>query len=166
MATPAVKIEGLAELDAMLAELGKATGKNVLRRVAKKRLEPIAAAMRAKAPDDPATTGRDLKRSIVVSEKLSKRQAALARSAAGGGPRMTADGWRSDAKNSITMYAGPGPLPHAHMQEFGTVHHGAQPFVRPAWDGQKNGLLPGLAADMKQEIGKAIARKAKRAARS
>jgi len=162
MAAPPVRVEGLAELEASLAELGKSTGRAVLRRVAKKRLEPIAAAMKAKAPDDPETGGRDLKRSIVVSERLSRRQASLA----GGGAKRQADGgFRSDAKNGITMYAGPGPLPQAHMQEFGTVNHGAQPFARPAWDSGKGQLLPGLAQDIKAEIDKAVARKARRAAR-
>jgi HK97 gp10 family phage protein len=162
MAAPTVRVEGLAELDAALLELGKATGRNVLRRVAKARLQPIAASMKAKAPDDPETGGNDLRSSIIVSEKLSRRQAGLA----GGGARRQADGsFRSDAKSGITMYAGPGPLPQAHMQEFGTVNHGAQPYVRPAWDGAKGGLLTGLAKDLKVEIDKAVARKAKRAAR-
>lgn len=162
MARGTVKVEGLAELDAMLrTELPKATAKAVLRRVAKKRLEPIAAAMRAKAPDDPATGGRDLKRSIVVSERLTRRQAGLA----GGGAKMTSAGFRSEAKDGITMYAGPGSLPQAHMQEFGTVNNAQQPYVRPAWDGGKGQLLPGLAQDLKAEIDKTVARRAKRAAK-
>jgi HK97 gp10 family phage protein len=162
MATPPVRVEGLAELEAMLAELGRATGKNVLRRVAKKRLEPIAASMRAKAPDDPRTGGRDLKRSIVVSEKLTRRQASLA----GGGAKRQADGsFRSDAKNGVTVYAGAGALPQAHMTEFGTANMGAQPWARPAFDAGKAGLLTGLRDDLKAEIDKAVARKAKRAAR-
>lgn len=157
-----VRVEGLAELEATLAELGKATGRNVLRRVAKKRLEPIAAAMRAKAPDDPDTGGRDLKRSIVVSERLTPRQ----RSLAGGGAKRQADGsFRSEAKNGITMYAGPGSVPQAIQQEFGNVNHPAQPYVRPSWDAGKGALLPGLAQDLKAEIAAAIARKAKRAAK-
>lgn len=158
MAATTVRVEGLAELEAALRELGKATGKNVLRRVAKARLAPIAAAMKAKAPDDPETHGNDLRSSIVVSEKLSRRQASLA----GGGARMTSQGFRSDAKSGITMYAGPGALVQAIQQEFGNVNHGAQPFVRPAWDQGKGRLLPGLAQDIKAEIDKAVARKAKR----
>ena len=37
-----VSIEGLREVDAALGQLGKATGRNVMRRVAVARLEPIA----------------------------------------------------------------------------------------------------------------------------
>lgn len=158
MVSTPVRVEGLAELEAALAELGKATGRAVLRRVAKKRLQPIAAAMKAKAPDDPGTHGNDLRSSITVSEKLSPRQASLA----GGGPKMTAGGFKSEAKNGITVYAGAGPLPQAHMTEFGTVNMAAQPWARPAWDSGKNALLPGLGQDLKAEIDKAVARKAKR----
>ncbi|RZJ01839.1 MAG: HK97 gp10 family phage protein [Brevundimonas sp.] len=141
---PTIKIEGLRELDAALGQLPKATGKNVLRRVAKARLQPIAEEMRRLAPDDPKTGGNDLKTSITVTTKNPK-----------GNKR----------ESLIEAHAGPGQLPQAHMQEFGTQHHGPQPYARPAWDGGKDDLLAGVGEDLGNEIAKAAIRLARKTAR-
>ncbi len=164
MATTTVKVEGLRELEQDLLSLNsKVTAKNVTKRVLLRALKPTVEAMRAKAPDDPETQGDDLRSSIKASDRLSPRQAGLARG--NSGPKMTGSGWKSAANDTVTVYAGPGPLPQAHMQEFGTVNHGAQPFARSAWDQTKGGILPALAKDMRVEIDKAAARRARKAAR-
>lgn len=148
-----VHIEGLRELDRALRELPKATGKAVLRRILKKRSEPLAAAMRAGAPDDPDTGGNDLRSSIAVGTKLSKRQAGIHR-------KMF-----KDDKASVEVFVGAGPLPHAHLQEFGSSLHGAQPFARPAWDAGHMSILTGLKEDLWTEIRKTAQRLAKKVAR-
>lgn len=153
MARTIVKIDGLAELERALAELPKATGKNVLRRVLRKVAEPLAADMRSMAPDDPATGGNDLKSSIGVGTRLSKRQASQNR-------KM----FKSD-KASVEMFVGAGNLPQAIQQEFGNVNHGPQPFVRPAWDGQKGQMLNTIENDLAREIDAAAKRLAKKAAK-
>lgn len=135
-----VKIEGLREVDAALGQLGKATGRNVMRRVAIKRLQPIADEMKANAPVDQS----DLRDSIIVTTKNPKR---------------------NRKRSEVEAHAGPGRHPQAHLQEFGTAHHAPQPFARPAWDGGKDALLEGIADDFWTEIGKAAARQAKKAAR-
>ena len=58
-----------------------------------------------------------------------------------------------------------GAPPQGVWQEFGTVNHSPQPFMRPAWDGGKDKLLDGIADDFWTEIEKAAARQAKKAAR-
>lgn len=135
-----VKIEGLREVDAALGQLGKATGRNVMRRVAIKRLQPIADEMKANAPVDQS----DLRDSIIVTTKNPKR---------------------NRKRSEVEAHAGPGRHPQAHLQEFGTAHHAPQPFARPAWDGGKDALLEGIADDFWTEIEKAAARQAKKAAR-
>lgn len=148
------KIEGLAELERALAELPKSTGKALLRRVLKKAGQPIADAAKSMAPDDPTTTGpRDLGDSIGVSTRLSKRQASIAR-------KM----FKND-KASVEMHVGAGSLPQAHLQEFGTEHHGAQPYMRPAWDGNKMGALEIIKNDLGGEIEKSAKRLAAKTAR-
>jgi HK97 gp10 family phage protein len=149
-----VRVDGLRELERALAELPKATGKNVLRRVLLKRGQPVADAMQAMAPDDPRTGGKDLKSSIGVSTKLSKRQAGLHR-------KMFAND-----KAAVEVFVGAGALPQAHLQEFGTAHHGPQPFARPAWDAGKGPLLDGLKDDIWAEIKKAAERLAKKQAKA
>lgn len=135
-----VKVEGLREIDAALGELGKVTGRSVLRRVGRMRLQPMAEEMRRLAPVDQT----DLRDSIAVSTKRPRRH---------------------KKQSDVEVFAGPGRHPQAHLQEFGTVNHGPQPFVRPAWDGGKEKLLDGIKDDLWSEISKAAARKAKRAAK-
>lgn len=149
-----VKIDGLRELDRALAELPKATGKNVLRRVLKKRAEPIAADAAARAPVAEGPGGGDLRESIAVSTRLSARQRRQHR-------RM----FRDD-RAAVEMFVGAGPLPEAHLQEFGTAHHGPQAFLRPAWDAGWRGLLEGLKRDLWTEIRKSAARLAKKRAKA
>lgn len=137
-----VRVEGLRELERALGELPRATRKNVVTRVLKARAEPMAAAMRARAPVEFG----DLRDSIGV------------------GTRLTRSARKSHKKQSpVEVFAGPGSHPQAVTQEFGTVNHGPQAYVRPAWDAGKDGALDGIASDLGAEIGKAAARAAKKA---
>ncbi len=151
-----VRVDGLKDLDAALGELSKGMARGVLRRVGLKALEPVADTARALAPDDPTTSGADLKSSIGVGTRLSKRQARLARSAIRKGE---AD------KHFVEVYAGAGPLPQAHHQEFGNVNHGAQPYMRPAWDQNKSKVLDTVRNELGDEIEKTARRAARTAAR-
>jgi len=148
-----VPVEGLRELDRALAELPNSTGKAVLRRTLLKAGQPMADMMKSLAPDDPETGGRDLKSSISVGTKLSKRQAKIHR-------KM----FKND-KASAEAFVGPGPDPAAWNQEFGNINHPAQSFARPAWDGQKGKALDIIKTEMWGEIDRAAKRLAKKAAR-
>lgn len=148
-----VQTEGFAELDKTLAEMPKATAKNVMRRTLRKVAQPMADTMKAKAPDDPETGGNDLRSSIGVGTQLSKRQRGLHR-------KMF-----KDDKASVEVFVGAGPVPHAHLQEFGTINHGPQPYGRPAWDQHKGELIPAIGKEMWAEIEAAAKRQARKAAR-
>ena len=150
-----VKVEGLREVDAALGQLGKATGRNVMRRVALARLERLADEARRLAPNNPDTGGNDLRESISVSTKL------------GGYAKRLNKRSKSEAEAHMGP-AGKGGTkapPQGTQQEFGNQNHGPQPFMRPAWDGGKDALLEGIADDFWTEISKAAARQAKKAAR-
>jgi HK97 gp10 family phage protein len=142
-----IHVEGLAELEAKLRELPDATAKNVLRRVGRKRLQPVADRARELVPVHQG----DLRDSIGVSTKLSRRQRSK---------------HRKDGPDDVEVFAGAGPHPQAHLQEFGTEHHGPQPFMRPAWDAEKDGVLAGIKTDLSDEIEKAAKRLARRAAKA
>lgn len=149
-----VSIEGLREVDAALGELGKVLGRSVMRRVAVKRLQPMAEDARSLAPDDPNTGGNDLKASISVSTQLGKRQRKL----------------NKRGKSEVEAHMGPaGPggnvPPQGIQQEFGNQNHGPQPFMRPAFDSGKDALIDGVGEDFWDEISKAAERKAKKTAR-
>lgn len=149
MATVKVKVHGLRQLEKALGALPKSTGKAVLRRVLKKAAQPVADAAEATAPREQGY----LAGSIGVSTKLTRRQRSQHR-------KM----FRND-KASVEMFVGAGGLPQAHNQEFGNDHHGPQPFMRPAWDGHKMQVLARIKDDLGDEIAKAAARMAKKAAK-
>lgn len=142
-----VKVTGLKEIEAALKELPRATSKNVARRVLKARAQPIAEMARRLAPVDDGT----LRESIAVSTKLSKRQRSL---------------HKKRTKDTVEMFVGAGTNPQAHMQEFGTEHNPPQPFLRPAWDANKESFLAGIADDLWAEIKKAADRRARKLAKA
>lgn len=146
-----VSVDGQRDLDRALGQLAKATAKGVMRRVLLKAGVPIEEAARALAPDDPSTP-IDLKTSIDTSTKLGQRQARLNR--------------KSTSKSFVEAFVGAGVIPQSHMQEFGTAHHGPQPFMRPAWDANKMKALDIIKTDLGQEIEKTAKRAAVRAAKA
>ena len=143
--TVTVKIEGLSELKTAIEQLPKATGKSVMRKVLLARAKPIAAAAKSYVPVESG----ELRDSIIASTRLSKRQ-------------------KRDAKETasyVEVYAGAGPLPHAHLVEFGSVHNQPQPYMRPAWDNNKGTLLDAIKEDLWTEIQKAVDKLARKGAR-
>jgi HK97 gp10 family phage protein len=180
-----VSVEGLKELDEALGQLTKATARNVLRRVLKKAGQPIADAARGKVPVD---TGK-LRDSIIVGTKLAKSTAAKAGDAAYSAT-MRAGGTKQEAQSALRvaakaakgdapfaeMFVGPDNRPAAHLVEFGTgerFHRSGksvgsvapQPYMRPAWDGEKGRALEIIKGELGDEIMKAAERAAKRAAK-
>lgn len=140
------KLEGLAELDVALKELPKATARNVLLRVGKKNMQPVADAGEAMAP---VRTGW-LAESYQVSTQISRRQRAQAR-----------------RESSVEVYVGPGASARSIQTEFGNAHQAPQPHLRPAWDGSVGLVLENVTKDLAEEIEKArkrLARKAEREA--
>lgn len=139
MAKVTVKILGLKELDRALGELPKSVAKRTLRRVLQEAAEPIARKARQMAPKH----DYHLVESIDVSTRLSKRQAALHK--ANGGPAFQ------------EVFIGTNN-PAGVQQEFGNDRHGAQPFMRPAWDAEKQPALDRIAVSLWGEIEKSASR--------
>lgn len=140
-----VSLEGLADLDRALGELSPAAAKGVLRRVGRKALQPFDESWRAKAPH---LTGQ-LEESGSVGSKLTRSQRK-----------------QHERESFVEVFAGPGPLPQAITQEFGTVDHAAQPFMRPAWDETRDQVLDGVKEHLGVEITKAARRAARKAAKA
>lgn len=145
-----VQLRGFRELERALSELPKATGKNVLRRVARGALQPMAEKARGLAPKDKG----DLAASIQVSERRTKRVARIN---------------RFDKNTGVEMAMGPvsgdAVLNYATFVEFGTIDTAAKPYMRPAFDSGKNGMLDYVVTNLGREIDKAATRLAKKAAR-
>ncbi len=138
MPTRTVTLSGFKELERALAQLPKATGKNVLRRIAKGALEPMADSAAAKAPRDEGK----LAFSISVGEKRTRR---------------VRTGFNK--KNGIEMAMGPGNtlpgvLQYASFVEFGTIDTPAQPYMRPAFNAGAHAALDFIKANLGSEIQK------------
>ena len=136
-----IKMSGFKELERALGELKVTTAKNIARRGLKEALEPVAEAARARVP----TLSGDLAESITVPTKNPKR---------------------NRKQSQIEAHVGPGRHPQGPQTEFGNRNHGPQPYMRPAWEEEKHGVLNSLAGIIGEEIDKAAARAARKAARA
>lgn len=163
-----LRLQGFAALDRELEKLSKAAGKSVLRRSLIKSAEPMAEIARGLAPDDPATDGFDLKKSIKVGTRLSRSAKKKHKKTV------------RDDKASVEVFVGAGPLAQAIFTEFGTAPHinggkfaGSEnpgtpprPYMRPAWDRDKKALIDRLGAELFEQIEKSVKRAEARAAKA
>lgn len=147
-------LHGVRELDRALAELPRSVGKTVLRRAATETLRPVRDAARALAPRgaEGKPRGKSVATSIHVRAKLKRSQAA--------GRQKQGD---------VEAFVG-STAPHAHLVEWGsgpryqkttgryTGQMPPQPFMRPAWDQGKAGMLDKLPKALWAEVYKAARR--------
>lgn len=140
------RIEGLKELETALLEVPRATAKNVMKRSLMKAGAPVAATGSALAP---VLTGQ-LQKHVKIGGQLTRRQKS-----------------RFPKQSAVEVYIGvSNSLPQGHLQEFGTREHGPQPFLRPAWEQHKFGVLESFKQLTWVEIEAAAKRAAKRRARA
>ncbi|QPC87414.1 HK97 gp10 family phage protein [Mesorhizobium sp. NBSH29] len=171
-----VKIEGLRDLDEALGKLTKATAKGVLNRTLKKAATPIRDSAQSHAPSQ---TG-ELKRRIVMSAKKPKGHDAgnnvFAEAMRSGATRAEAGqalrGARKANPNDFAeIFVGPLQSRNKQaaiktiVQEFGSENQPGHPYMRPAWDGNKDKALSIIVNELGGEIMKAAQRLAKRAAK-
>lgn len=137
-----VKVAGLADIERALDDLSQSAARGVGRRVLKAAGQPVAdrysAAVRRRSGD--------LGDSAAVSDKLTRRQAS--------GRKKAAD---------VEMFIGPGGLPQAITEEFGTVNIAPQGELRNAWDHEADPTLDRIARGMETEVEKSVARARRRA---
>lgn len=160
-----MELSGFKGVEAALAELPKATSKNVVKRAVIEAAQPMADDMKAKAPRDEG----DLIEGISVTPQIVSAQAGFS---------------RRPGKQEVRAFVGPnykqgqpGFAPHAQLAEFGTgprmTKDGrstgqmpARPFARPAYDGGKQGFIDRLGAALWTQIDKARARIARKNAKA
>lgn len=142
------KIEGLKDLEKAFEELANVNQRKAsARRAMKKAAQPMADQAQRLAPRDSG----DLGESVKIGTRLSKRQSAKHRKIGG--------------RAAVEMFVGAGPLPSAHLQEFGTEHSAPQPFMRPALDGNARGYLDTIAKELWADLRKTVERAERKAAK-
>lgn len=120
-----MKFEGGAELAKALEGLSARVSKRMLREALEDAAEPMRRSMAAMAPREPGAP--DLADHIVISTARVKKVAG-------------------DESQSAAVAVGPArEFYYGLFQEFGTSFHGAQPFVRPAFDGAVSRTISEMA---------------------
>lgn len=117
----AIEVKGLRELDEALSKLPDELQDKVLRMALRKAAEPVRAGAAERAPR--GTTG-ELAENIVIAMKVPRPGLVIAKIGPAG-----------------TVFYG-------EFQELGTVHHAAQPFLRPALEEEGPGALLILARQL------------------
>jgi HK97 gp10 family phage protein len=145
-----VKIEGIRECEAMLAELTDATGRNVLRRALRAAAVPIIEAAQSRVPVD---TG-EMKIGISVQSTAKRAKK------------------RKDADATVFIGVAGKHASLAHLVEFGTASHGKsggplppRPFMRPAWDSKGAEAFDVFRRELRAHVEKALAKHRKRQAK-
>ncbi|WP_441280507.1 HK97-gp10 family putative phage morphogenesis protein [Tardiphaga sp. 862_B3_N1_1] len=166
-----VKVEGLKEIKEALEEFSKATSGNILKRAVGTAGATFAEHAISLAPKDEGVLKKEIKVSrpkIITPGKAAFAQAmretgdkAEAAAAARAANRSAGgDGRSAVAHVGPSKQAGQGIL-----QEFGTAHHKAQPFMRPTWDAYDQKLVEVIRDELLVEINKAKQRAERKAAR-
>lgn len=164
-------VEGLKELEDALLELPKATQGNVLKRAVAVPAADFADHAAALAPKDRPLLALEIK--VSKPKIINPGTAAFAAAMREGGTRAeaaqaarTANRAAGGKGRSVVTHVGPTKRAfHGSLQEFGTAHHAAQPFMRPTWDALKVSMLGTIAETLATEIEKARKRIAHRAER-
>lgn len=149
-----VKVDGLRQLEAALAQLPKATAKNVVTRTLKSAAEPVDSEASRNAPE---MTGR-LQKSVIVGTRLTRSQRT------GGARRMRDGSFRSESKNYVELHIGTS-MSRGMFTEFGTFKDRAQMWFSRAWAATKMRSLEIITSNLRNEIDRAAARLARKAAK-
>lgn len=160
-----VKLKGFRELDRALSDLGKATARNVLRRVGTAALTPMRNSAKAKVRVDTGTLRDSIRIETAKDAEYAKAARAAFKSSG------SAAGVKRSRSKGVSLVLGPSARPksnaaqNARFQERGTEKMSAQPYMRPAWDAEKQGALTIIEDQLGAEITKAAKRAAKKAAK-
>ena len=145
-----VTLQGSADLMKRLRELPAAVGVTVQRNALIAGAEPMRADAAALAPRDASSSGPHLADNIAIGVQ-SKRKlkmsglSAAEEDIAGAGPVV-----------EVGPELQPDDVFYGYFQEYGTIHHPAKPFMRPAFDAQKHNSLNLVLASLWAAIRKAL----------
>lgn len=156
-----VRVTGLAEARAQLADLGEAVEMRVLRRattaaggVIKNKI--VAGAKRV---EDSGLLADSIRMHVKVDRKLAKVQVHIRPA---GKPVMVAqtgpDGVKREKRTRASAYA--------HLVEFGSKHVPARPFVRPAVESTEAERNAAFTREVEKGIDKELKKRARKAARA
>jgi len=146
-----IKLTGLKELDAKLARMGAKAGFKTLRSAMMEASKPMFVAARSNAQST-GSKGFDAGATAAAmgrwTKKIRENRTVLLL-----GPKNKSKKAVSlwNAKHGTAVKR----LNHFHLLEFGSIHGGAQPFLRPAFDAHKVSLARNFGRILAMQIEKA-----------
>lgn len=144
-----IEVEGLAELEKALLDLGAETGFKTLRSAGRKAMKPVLSDMQSGANE---STG-DLKQSLRISASKGKGAARSVNVSVGNTRRKATKANGGQKFDSVEW--------KARAQEFGTVNQQAEPFMVPALVRNQDNVLLALILELKIAIDKAVKKSSK-----
>lgn len=148
MAREPFRLDGAEELIKTFGELTRPTQRNALMRRLRKEIQPLADAVKAKAPYE----WGDLESNLLVGTRLTKRQSSMARA-------------NGDKRSQAELHFGTAD-PAGMMSEFQLGNNrNSAPFFRPEWEGRKRAIRDAIARNLGNDIVEAGVRAAKRRAK-
>lgn len=125
------RLDGAKRVRTIIVGIEGVPSDDALRRALEAGAEPVA----ARARDLVRRRSGQLRDSIGVGTQLSPRQASI-----------------SPKEGRVEVYAGPGALPQAITEEFGTAHEAPHPYMRPAWDAEQGTSIERIAESLEAEF--------------
>jgi hypothetical protein len=164
------KLTGFKELeDILVDELPKATTKNILKRTAFKAMKRLELRMAQLAPfdeNDRDGNGRHLRDTMKTQLVKAERQKGSVKFATSKGVEVATGPAPVGKKARIaasSLERGTGPRYTKNGRFAGVLP--AQPFARPAADGEAHGIILDVGSELKTQIEKARTRIARKAAK-
>lgn len=157
-----IRVEGLAELEKALFDLGStSTARRVGQRALVEGAAPMVAAIQALAPKDQG----DLVQSIKIQPSTRNRSKDTAEAVIGIDSSVQPPVMVTRKRGKGT-YRDPGVSGVAVLQEFGDSQMAANPFMRPGFDATAAGVIINIGRYLGPEIEKSAARLARRRAKA
>lgn len=144
-----VEVEGLKELEDNLSQLPEDLAKKVLRAAARKAMQSMRDRVAANTPRGSAPLKKG--RTVRLAEGILM-SATLRSDGVKGASILVRVGLRVRPKEQSVFYG--------RFLEFGTAKMAARPFMRPAFDTEKENVLRAFAIELEKGI-ETVARKAK-----
>ncbi|MCR5875169.1 hypothetical protein LRS10_13810 [Phenylobacterium sp. J426] len=163
-----VRVEGLRDLDAALAELNKATARNVLQRALLKAADPVHQEAVRLAPERSGVLKSKIRKSTRKPKGHQSKAAFAAAMKRGATRREAVAAQRAFNRENPARFAEvfvgvEEGVAQAWPQELGTAKHPPQPYIRPAMEAKWGEALEIMKAEVRPEIEKAAERARKRA---
>lgn len=148
-----IKVEGVGELIAKLNEIATVATDKVVARAARKAMVPVAEAARELVPVDSG----DLRESIRLA--AAKEEGRISAGIIMKGGKQSWEIETGDGDETLTFSRRVDASWRWHFTEFGTSSRPAQPFLRPAFDQNRDAVLQIFTDEIRASIERAAKKK-------